>query len=80
MLDTLAAERDAALEFEAAEASASERVVREIKSFFHNIPRVKNRLGAEERGKVFYPLAETWLADELKILNSEQIYGSWVTV
>lgn len=40
LLAALAAERDAALELEAAEASAAERVAREFRGFFQNIPRV----------------------------------------
>ncbi|CAM9771530.1 unnamed protein product [Ectocarpus sp. 6 AP-2014] len=46
LLAALAAERDAALELEAAEASAAERVAREFRGFFQNIPRdYRNELG-----------------------------------
>ncbi|CAM9641472.1 unnamed protein product, partial [Pylaiella littoralis] len=39
LMAALAAERDAAAELEAAEASAAERVAREFREFFANIPR-----------------------------------------
>eukprot|EP00752_Nemacystus_decipiens_P007697 g6880.t1 len=39
LLAALAAERDAAIERDAAEASAAERVAREFRGFFSNIPR-----------------------------------------
>lgn len=41
LLAALAAERDAAADFEAAEESAAERVAGEVRSFFNNIPRVR---------------------------------------
>ena len=41
LLAALAAERDAAADFEAAEESAAERVAAEVRSFFNNIPRVR---------------------------------------
>lgn len=41
LLASLAAERDAAVDFEAAGASAAERVAREFRSFFNCIPRVR---------------------------------------
>lgn len=47
LLASLAVERDAALEFEAAEASAAERVAREFRSFFNCIPRVRIHVIAE---------------------------------
>ena len=40
LLAALAAERDAALELEAAETAAAERVAREFRGLFDNIPRV----------------------------------------
>lgn len=43
LLAALAAERDAALELEAVEAAAAERVAREFRGFFANIPRVRER-------------------------------------
>lgn len=43
LLAALAAERDAAVEREAAEASAAERVAREFRGLFDNIPRVSRR-------------------------------------
>ncbi|CAM9355835.1 unnamed protein product [Ectocarpus fasciculatus] len=46
LVAALAAERDAALELEAAEASAAERVAREFRGFFQSIPRdYRNELG-----------------------------------
>ncbi|CAM9135722.1 unnamed protein product [Ectocarpus sp. 12 AP-2014] len=46
LLAALAAERDAASELEAAQASAAERVAREFRGFFQNIPRdYRNELG-----------------------------------
>ncbi|CAM9478757.1 unnamed protein product [Ectocarpus sp. 4 AP-2014] len=46
LLAALAAERDDALELEAAEASAAERVAREFSGFFQSIPRdYRNELG-----------------------------------
>ena len=41
LLAALAAERDAAMEREAAEAAAAERVAREFRGLFSNIPRVR---------------------------------------
>lgn len=41
LLAALAAERDAALELEAAESAAAERVAREFRGLFDNIPRVR---------------------------------------
>lgn len=41
LLAALAAERDAAMEREAAEASAAERVAREFRGLFENIPMVR---------------------------------------
>lgn len=45
LMAALAAERDAALEFEAAEALAAERVAREFRGFLNNIPRVRVERG-----------------------------------
>lgn len=41
LLAALAAEREAAAELEAAEMAAAERVAREFRGFFHNMPRVR---------------------------------------
>lgn len=46
LLAALAAERDAAMEREAAEAAAAERVAREFRGLFSNIPSVR---GARDR-------------------------------